>query len=283
METVTISKPVNILENKIVEVRPIPREGTLFDKPISLFRGAEVKFDLPIDPERRSRVTIFKTIEEQEAFEKSLSLPKGTLNTHNRDNPYWNEFIVTIGVEGIVLNLQNPIDALKYKVIKANDHKIAPSWGERNEDARYRFAVVEQGYEDIEINSKKEILKEAYKLFGRIEESADKMIDVLSVLGKKVKDASLDKLKAEINRVIDDPQTIQKFVDILKDPDFDYRVLIDKALTAKALMKMGKNGYRLPKGEESIADDTREMLDWLKDPKNSAKVETIKAQIENSK
>lgn len=281
MEKETVKQLPKVLINKIIEVRAIPRVSSLLDKPIAFHKGAASKLDLPMDIQRNSRVEIFKE-GEQEAFEKELSLPKGTLSTHNRENPYWNKFLLTISNEGLVLNLANPTDALKYRVLLANESLVAKSWNERNDDARYRFALVEQGYEDVEINKKNELIKEAYKLFGRIEDSADKMRDVLRVLGKKVTGdgVSVDSLKAHINRIIDDPDMREKFVNVLKDKDFDTRILIDKALQAKALYRLGKNGYRLPKGEESIADDTKEMIDWLNDPKNSVKVETIKAQIE---
>ncbi len=285
MSEVTVENKVNPLVNKIVTVKPILREGALFDKPIGLFKGAAVTLDLPINPARKCRVNIFKSDEEQTFFENKLSVPKGTLSTYDRDNKFWNEFLVRIPDDGLTLNLANVTDFLTYRVLLANSNLIAPTWSERNDNGAFKFAIVEQGFEDVEINTKKDRQKKAYIAFGKIEDSADKMIDVLNVLGKKIKNkssVSMDFLKAEINRIIDNPQTIESFITILEDTDFEFRVLIDKALNAKSIYKMGKNGFRLPKGEESIADDTREMIDWLKDPKNSVKVETIKAQIEAS-
>lgn len=282
-ETVIVKDFPSPLVNKIIVIKPILRDGALFDKPIGFFKGAAMTLDLPINPVRKCRVNIFKSDEEQTWFEKKLSVPTGTLSTYDRDNKYWNEFLVRIPADGFTLNLANVTDFLSYRVLLANETLIAPSWGQRTDDGRYRFALVESGFEDVEINTKKDRMKKAYIAFGKIEDSADKMIDILNVLGKKIKNkssVSMDFLKAEINRIIDDPSTIESFISILEDNDFEYRVLIDKALNAKAIYRIDKNGYRLPKGEEAIADDTKEMIDWLKNPKNSIKVETIKAQIE---
>lgn len=283
----TITK--SYLQKKTIEVRPIPRLNSLYDQPIALHPGAFVKIDLPMDPDRKSRNTLFEDKDEQEFFENELNLPKGSLSIYDRKNKFWDEYVVTISHEGLVLDLSNVADLLKYKVLKANSHKIASSWGARNDDGRYRFAFVENGAEDIEINKVQHKKQKAYVFMNMIEDSNDKMIDVLNVLGKKVdrlKGVSTDFLKAEIYKIIDDVtpngefSMLDKFVDIATDKDFEYRVLIDKALQAKGIARIGKNGYRLFKGDEEIAEDTKEMITWLKNPKNQIKVEAIRAQVE---
>lgn len=279
-------------QKKKVEVRPIPRNNSLYESPIALHTGASVKFDLPMDPDRRARNPVFdpKDKEEQAFFERELNLPTGSLSIFDRKNKFWDEYVVTIGHEGIVLNLENVADLLKYKVLQANSHKIAKSWGERNDDARYRFAFVENGAEDVELNKTQGKKQKAYVFMASIEDSNDKMIDVLNILGKRIdrlKGASSDFLKAELYKVIEDSTPVggdismlDKFVSIATDNEFDERVLIDKALQAKAIARIGKNGYRLFKGEEEIAEDTKEMIQWIKNPKNQIKVEAIRAQVE---
>lgn len=278
-------------QKKTVEVRPIPRNNSLYEAPIAMHAGAFVKFDLPMDPVRKARNPVFEDKDEQEFFETELNLPKGSLAIFDRKNTFWNEYVVTVSSEGLVLNLENVADLLKYKVLKANSHKIASSWGARNDDGRFRFAFVEDGAEDIEVNKVQRKKQKAYVFMSSIEDSNDKMIDVLNVLGKKVdrlKGVSTDFLKAELYKIIDDttPQGVEqfslldKFVEIASDKDFEYRVLIDKALHAKAIARIGKNGYRFFKGDEEIAEDTKEMIAWLKNPKNQIKVEAIRAQVE---
>lgn len=272
--------------NKIIEVRPVTRSSQIFDSPVAMFKGSVKSLDLPIDPARRSRVNIFKDEEEQEFFEKKFNLPPGSMSIYDRNNKFWNEYRVVIPDDGIVLNLNNISDLLKYKVLQANDHIVARSWNERNDDARFKFALVEEGSENIELNKTQDIKKKAYVFIGKIEDSVDKMIDVLNVFGKKIdrrKGVSIDFLKAELYKIVEDNTQVERLISIAEDKDFEYRVIIDKALSVKALYRIGKNGYKLPKGEEAIAEDTKEMIDWLKDQKNHLKVETIKAQIEIAK
>jgi hypothetical protein len=273
----------NLTINKIVDVKPIKKKVSFFDYELSVFENAVTSFDLPIDPIRRSRFDIFEnSLDLQREYEDALSLQRGTLNL-SRDNAYFNDMIIKIPAEGIRLNLNSVIDALKFRILEANNTTIAPSWNERNDDLRYKFAFREEGHEDIEVNKKGEEIYNKVKAFIKIEDSVDKMKSVLSILGKSFNDnknISIDSLRANIRRVMEDPLLSNKFVDIVNDPYFSERVLIDNALKARALMKAGKNGYKLPKGEEPIADDTKEMIDWILNPKNSVKVETIKSQIE---
>lgn len=280
----------DVLLNKKVTIRPIPRRSTVFDKEVAINPGATVSFDLPMDPARRARHPLFESEEEQEYFEKKLNLPKNALSVFDRNNKYWDEYRVVLTDAGLVLDLTNVSDYLQYKVLKTNKHLIASSWTERNDDPRFRAAFVEEGYENIEINKVQDKKKKAYVFLSRIEDSVDQMIDVLNIMGKKVnrnRGASLDFLKAELYKIVEDNiappgelSPLDIFIAIADDKDYEFKVIIDKALNAKALYKAGKNGYRLPKGDEPIADDTREMIDWLKDPKNQVKFETIKAQIE---
>lgn len=280
----------DVLINKKVSVRPISRRSTVFDKEVSINPGAQVSIDLPMDPARKARHPLFESEEEQEYFERKLNLPKNSLSVFDRNNKYWDEYRVVITDAGLVLDLTNVSDYLQYKVLKTNKHLVAPSWNERNDDPRFRVAFVEEGYENIEINKVQDKKKKAYVFLSRIEDSVDKMIDVLNIMGKKVNrkaGTSLDFLKAELYKIIEDtvappgePSPLDAFIAIAEDKDYEFKVLIDKALNAKALYRVGKTGYRLPKGDEPIADDTREMIDWLKDPKNQVKFETIKAQIQ---
>lgn len=278
------------LMNKKIEVRPIERSSPMFDRPVSISNGATISFDLPIDPDRRARIQIFSNEEEQMFFEQKLNLPANSLSIYDRKNQFWNEYRVIIPEEGLVLNLSNVSDLLKYKVLKANDHRIAPSWTARNDDARYRAALVEEGFENIEINKTQDKKKKAYIFLSKIENSVDAMIDVLNVLGKKInrnKGVSIDFVKAELYKFVEDTvappgeaSPLDRFIEIAEDENFEFKVIIDKALHAKALMRIGTNGYRLPKGDEAIAEDTEEMVTWLRNPKNQIKVETIKAQID---
>lgn len=283
-----------VLEKKLVKVQPINRSNGYFEENQdggSIFTNAKFTFNLPILSSTKQFVKILDETE-QEFFAKKLNLKLEDLDFYNRESKFWTNLRVELDKEGLLLDLSDPIDNLKWRILKVFP-SIAPSWKERFEDGRYRFALVEEGYEASEINKKADKTKRAWKAFGKIEDSMDKMIDVLEIYGKNVsKTSSKDWLQAEITKLIEDAKPkagailapIDEFLAIVEDPNYETRLFITKAVRAGALRKIGKHAYKLPgtgEKDQNTADNLDEMIEFLKNPENNAIVAKMRAHINN--
>ena len=289
----------NYLEDKVIKIKAISNSnGYLFDTTdhdgATLYTGTERRINLPRSQSTGRLVPVFKDKEEQAFFAKELNLKTEELDCYNPNTDFWVKTYCKLTKEGITLNLKDPMDNIYYRILKASA-EVAPSWNERFDRRNYKFAIVEDGYEVSEINKKADKTRRAWKAFGKIEDSIDKMSDVLELYGKNVpRGAKLDWLQAELTKMIEDNKPrangklspLDEFLSIIEDKNFETRLLISKAVQIGALVRSGKNGYKLPGVEErenNTADNLTEMIDFLRDLKNQPITLKIKAQIEAAK
>jgi len=210
-----------------------------------LLTNAKIKYVAPLL--KNGAIANVLTNEEKEHLEEILG--EGVnLGVYGKDS-IWYDLQVTLGKDdaGNTLDLSNPVDFMKFKILEANHRDIAKSWAERNNSQTYRFAIVREGEVRNEVKRKLDIKKLAFKLYGKIEDDKDKIISVLKLISNKVpaRTSSLEWLQGTLEEQLDAKP--QKFVDILEDPDFDTKALINKAVEAKVIVRRG-NQYSTEDG-----------------------------------
>ena len=232
------------LPNDTVEIRYIKKQtGTIVDPKHIAYGGLledKGKSYRRKMLENGNYANLF-TKEEKDYLEKVLGLPDNNLSVYNKVDNYLDKVKITIKKEGIFLNLNDPEDYIKYKMILAYDDSIAPNISAINEKATYKFVVVRKNDEAKLSLKKLNTTQEAYKLYGKIEDDREQMIDFLMINNIKVaEDTTAEWLSAEVGKLL--VNSPAKFVEILKDPSYKTRVLLGKALQKGEVTKRS-NGY----------------------------------------
>jgi hypothetical protein len=280
METTKMSS----IRQKRIKVMPIVRQGGWLSSinaqhdGLFMYTGATKEYCLPYSLSKRAYENPFETEEEREGIESELNLQPGALNIYKKTDNYWDDFRIKINKDGLVLNLQNPEDYLRFIMLKANKETIAPTYADRLELGTYQFALVDEDVADQERAKKAHTVKDAYKKLGQMEDSVETMANFLTVYGKKPGRApKREFLISELDKLIENDLT--GFMEIATDPDFEMKLIIEKAVQVGALARPTKTRYELP-GGDLIANSMTEAVAYMKDPLNQENYVLIKNRIE---
>lgn len=278
---------VNPLRNETVTVRLVPKMGSITDKRHVLYGGmaetSKVTLTVPIVESTGSFKNVL-TNEEKDFFEDLLGV---NLSVHNKVDNYWENYSVTLGKSDNYLDLSNPDDYIKYKVLLANKNLVCPSLRDYNERplATYRFVIVTNGVELEMATDKRKTKVECYKLAGKIESDRDTLKAVVELLDKRpMSDDVTDIFLANrLDELID--SSYREVYKVLTDPTLPTQVLIKKGVSAGAVAKMGDFYYlksgkeKTPLCEEGKDPTLRNAVAYLNNPKNQEVKFGLEAQI----
>lgn len=238
----------SFLEKRKVSLRPVVKPGGM--NPAGhdghfMYTGTEVHFVLPYNI-KKGRLETILTREEQKFFEEELN---EDLSIHNKVDNYWHSFTVKIRKddklmeEGYEMDLSDPIDNLRWRLLKIQPH-VAPSWDERYDRGEYTFVLVSED----EMTDTRALIadkrKDAYMFLGKVENSPKKMRDFLRVYGKRPsQNATVNFLKGEIDKLIENPDTIDSVIKIISDSDYEMKLFIEDAIDAGSIIKKGRKYY----------------------------------------
>ena len=138
----------------------------------------------------------------------------------------------------------------------------------------------------LETKGKYDSKKEAFKLYGKIEDSKEQLLGVLKLLTNKnlSKDSKLDWLQHEVEKVVD--KEPQKFLNVVKDKSLFTKILINEAIEKGIVVKKANkystvDGLELCEaGEVPTFDNAVRYLDELR---NQEVRTIIEAKLEKAK
>jgi hypothetical protein len=282
------SLKVRNLRGKKYVVRPIKRKGQWVgvDHDSSFMNdGAKLGIVVPVLP-GNVLVNPMKefTKEDVLSFSNELGLPDvQKLNIHVPKS-YWRGKTVNLNRNGLFLELSRIDHFVQFLILRSDTERIAQSWSERFDKGTYKFALVEEGEELRDNVDDLEEKTRAYILFNKMNSNVVKMRDFLYIyyLEKKdakrpPKNATLDQLKKEIGRIIEDDRLI--YLSILDDDYYNLKLLIQKSVEIGSLKRNG-HLYSLPGADKPIGV-LSDLLVFLDDTKNQDVRMKLLHQIEN--
>jgi hypothetical protein len=238
---------INCLENKIVTVQFIP-QGNRFSDPKHVLYGGMAErstFTVTVPKLRSGTFKNVLTDAEKDFLEAAMGLEVGALNVYNKHDNFWSNSTeggiskVRLNKDGNRLNLADPVDYIKYKILLANKDLIASSMQELRDrpKATYRFVLISDTDTTIDAKNKRTTKTRCYTEYGKIEDKADVLKTVIeTITGKPLAaNTKLDFLQNRAWELIEEDPRI--FLSVVQDPLLSTKVLIYKCIDAGLISK----------------------------------------------
>lgn len=242
-----------------------------------MLNGSVRKFYAPL--QRNGSIKNVLNDEEKEYLEQVTGL---NLSVYG---DFWTKFCVSLYKEEGAnrFDLSDPMSYISIKILESLDkYEIAPRWADRNKNLTYQFVITRENEEMLETKGKYDAKKEAFKLYGKLEDDKDKLFGVLKLLTNKPlsQDSKLDWLQHKVEELIDnDPKA---FVNVVNDKAFYTKLLINTAVDKGVIVKKSNkystvDGLELAEAGESPTFDNA--VKYLDTPKHQEIRMLIEAKL----
>lgn len=281
-------KLVSCLRNERVIVKHIPRENSMVgNNPKHVLYGgmAEDATRTYVVPMlRNGQLVDVLTKSEKEFLEDYLGLEDNALSVFKVENNFWKKQKVVLRKDDNFLDLSNPQDYIKYKILLHNDDLIAPNLDavQNHPKATYEYVMIREEEESKANRRRVDANKEAYKEFGKIEDNADIMRVVIETITARPVAASsnIDTLANKVDELIQNDARL--FLRVVQDPYLNTKVLIRNAIEAGVITNRGGQLYLREDGSPLCSKGEPTMsvaAAYLNEAKNQELRFTIEAKV----
>lgn len=241
-EVVETNETISCLRNEKVKVEFIAKPSSLVTNPKHVLYGNmadSVTLTLVV-PKLSSGVYVNVLTDAEKSFlEDYMGLEYNALSIYKKENNFW-DCSNEQGINKVVLNkfnnyldLSNPHDYIKYKILLANSNIVAPSYEtlKKSPKATYKFVIVSDGEKNKVSKSALDVKLACYKEYGKIEDDV-KLLRVLveTLDGRPFGDSTdIEFLQTECDKlIVNNPS---KFLEAIKDPYLKTKALIKDAVS----------------------------------------------------
>lgn len=239
---------INPLRKEKIIIRYIPKENdSITDRKHVAFGGmmdnAVRGFTVPMLTNGTYRNVL--TDNEKTYLEEVLGLEVNALSVYNKKDNYWENYLIRLTKQDTILDLSDPEDYIKYKVLLANKDTIAPSMKTLREGrkATYEFVIMEPNDEFSDSRNRVNNKVKCYEEFGAIRDKFDVLKCIIETIdGRPIaNNTKIEFLQSKATDLIDSNPKL--FLDTVTDPLLNTKILIKKAVEAGLISKRGEYYY----------------------------------------
>lgn len=238
------------LRREIVRVQYVPKERTGIENKQHPFYGglafgAKISFCVPTLRNSKTLVDPL-TKSEKDFLEDYMGLEPNALSVHKkREENFWTNRIVTVGKEGITLDLSDPMQYINYKILLANKDMIAPSMEALRDEPleTYKFVLVSESEVFSETANKVNIKSRCWKEYGKVENDFDVLRTIVETMEAKPvsSNSKIEFLQEQAVGLIESEP--RRFFAVITDDKLRIKVLIRKAVEAGVIDRRGDYYY----------------------------------------
>lgn len=285
-QSAAVDEPiVNCLRNERVIVKHVPKETGIVRDPKHILYGgmAEGAVRWLTVPRLTSGMYVnVLTNAEKACLEEVMGLEYNALSIYNKVDNFWDNYQVRLAKQDNFLNLADPDDYIKYKVLLANKDLIAPSLQdlEDHPKATYQFVIIHENEESQASKKKMNATMQAYMEFGKIQENADILRTIIETIDGRPtsKNSKIEFLQEKVGKLIQADARL--FVRVATDPLLSTKVLIKKAIEGGLISNRGGMLYLKADGTPLCEDNEEPTLNIAAKYLNMPKHQELKFAIE---
>ena len=285
-QPVAVDEPiVNCLRNERVIIKHVPKETGIVRDPKHILYGgmAEGAVRWLTVPRLTSGMYVnVLTNAEKACLEEVMGLEYNALSIYNKVDNFWDNYQVRLTKQDNFLNLADPDDYIKYKVLLANKDLIAPSLQdlEDHPKATYQFVIIHENEESQASKKKMNATMQAYMEFGKIQENADILRTIIETIDGRPtsKNSKIEFLQEKVGKLIQADARL--FVRVATDPLLSTKVLIKKAIEGGLISNRGGMLYLKADGTPLCEDNEEPTLNIAAKYLNMPKHQELKFAIE---
>lgn len=274
---------INCLRNEKVTVRFIASQSAMVHQSGHVLDGGMAENAVRTYVVPRLKSGIYKNVltnAEKECLEEVMQLEPNALSIHKKVNNFWDDSNdqgvnkVELHKHDNILDLSNPVDYIKYKILLANNDLIAPSLEELQErpQATYQFVIIHEQEEARHDAGGISVMQKCFAEYGKVENDADTLRTIIEIFTKRPTSANtkLPAIQKEIFNCIQKDDS--KFLKIITDPLLRFKTIIIMAAEAGVLAKKNDGYYYLMEDGRPLCElNQNSTLDnaakYLSDPK----------------